>query len=120
MMHGVCDHLQLFQLPPAEQLYWGLQLRHRGLPDRPRNPKNRISNFKPKLDTPFWVTWTTFGAILAPKMPQDDPQRLQNEAQDLPKVILRRSQNEKGETPKNDDGTMKITVFSGSRPPWGL
>ena len=43
-MHGVWNRLQLFQLPPAEQLYWGLQLRHRSLRDWVRKPKNRTPN----------------------------------------------------------------------------
>ena len=59
------------------------------------------------------ISWTHLEAQDGPRASQDGPKSLENGAPDPPKLVPRRSKIEEGETSKNDNSTMKNTVFTG-------
>ena len=69
MMHGVWNRLQLFQLPPAEQLFWGLQLRHRRSPTGAVSQKIALQITSRTWTLHFW----SLGRLLEPSWPTKCP-----------------------------------------------
>ena len=66
---------------------------------------------------PFWnlsdTSWNHLGPQDGPRGSQDGPDSLQNEAQDLPKLVPRRSKNEKERSLKKTSKTIGFYVFLG-------